>query len=269
MLMKLGILCSIRDLGLEDKNGLVVNTRCSGRRYMEGVAQRLVKECRPGGLLGGLCEVVCVITDDRPCDLEGSFYATLPTKGKAWIHDLDLTDHHGKSLVERTKNIASSFRCLPRDAVAERRKEKKALESTFLAIMRQFDADVLLSDHYMCMVEHLQTDLGLAGRLLNVHPGITEAGHPFCLRGATPTADALKMAATGTETWTGATLHHIDGGEVDGGPIIYAAAPTRVYPDHTPEALRYENYQKAKLPVCVEGLRRYALETHPRLPALF
>lgn len=48
--------------------------------------------------------------------------------------------------------------------------------------------DVIVSDHYMARLDYLWGEFGLYGRVLNIHPAVTIAGHPNCFRGKTLTA---------------------------------------------------------------------------------
>jgi folate-dependent phosphoribosylglycinamide formyltransferase PurN len=115
-------------------------------------------------------------------------------------------------------------------------------------------ADILLSDHYMARLDYLWA--WMPGCVLNIHPGVTLPGHPYAFLGKTPTADAIERATNEAGVRTGATLHFVDG-EIDHGAIIMFLDSTPVFGTDRPEALRYRNYQMAKLPVLIDGLISY------------
>lgn len=269
-------LTSIRDTGTCDRNGTMVETG-NGLRYMEGAIERTVKETHPfwrgasgltyAGALAGLIRVVGVITDDTEHDMRNSDYSSLPILGKAWIYPFELSTPEGRLLREKTYNIPSSFRLLPLNALEERRQLKYEFEWAVLQIARELGGDVIISDHYMARLDFLTEEFGMYGRVLNIHPAVTVKYHPFCLRGKTPTADAIDRARSGVLTTTGATLHFINGIIDDGPPIAYIAN-TPVFPTDEPQWLRYRNYTLGKLPLFTHGLAHYARVLYPYLDEL-
>lgn len=246
-------LTSVRDTGECDRNGMMVETG-HGQRYMEGIIESTVRETFPGRALHGLYEVAGIITDDLPKDLRD--YPPLPNEHGRWLWPLQLSLPNGCPLIECTVNIPSEFRRLPLKAQEERRAAKLAFEQAVFALFRKWEADVIVSDHYMARIEHLITTFGLYGRVLNIHPAVTVAGHTFCFRGPTPTADAIAQAQRGINTQTGATLHLLNLVIDDGPPIAYAVG-TPVYATDEPQWLRWRNYQSAKLPLFIAGMRHY------------
>lgn len=251
--LRVVILTSIRDVGHEDRNGLVVSTR-NGSRYMEGSTEALVRATSPRGRLHGLIELAGVITDDMPRNLGNSDYPVLPTEGRAWIHPYDMATPEGVLVRDMTKNIESNFRGPKGEhSVAERVLRKRIFEGNVLDQMRQAGGDFILSDHYMAQIDHLYD--WLPGRVLNIHPAVTMKEHPFRFVGRTPTADAIAYAVAHEYAWTGATLHHV-GPVIDEGPILAFSTATRVYPDDQPQWLRHRNYV-TKNSVLIEGLAHY------------
>lgn len=260
-------LTSVRDTGTRDKNGIVVATE-NGEQYMEGAIERTVNATRPGGALHRIIEVVGVITDDIERDMHGSDYPLEPKFGKPWIYPLDLVLPNGSSLMVHTHHCRSDFRQQSLDAITARRERKFDFERRISILMKFLGADILISDHYMARIEYLITDaFGLFGRVLNINPAVTVEGHPYCFRGKTPTADAIERAKSGASTMTGATLHFIDT-EIDHGPAIAYTAPTPVYATDERQWLRLRNYQAAKLPLIVAGLRHYAMYIYPYIGVL-
>ncbi len=247
------VLTSVRDTGGCDQNGCWVPTP-SGQQYMRGAVEELAHQCSPGGALYGLFHLAAVVTDDREKDLRGSGCSAFPRLDQRWIHPLDLMCV-GRRVVDMTYNVESEFRFLPRDDTLGRARKKLAFEDTVMGIVSHVDAGVILSDHYMARIEHLHKLM--PGKVLNIHPAVTCLESPFCFRGKTPTADAIRYAVEHPEmeVRTGATLHHVVD-EIDAGPIIHWDGPTRVFSTDVPPLLRLRNYREAKLPVLIEGLRR-------------
>ena len=253
------VLTSVRDVGSCDKNGMSVSTP-EGWRYMEGAVERLINETREGGALSGLIEVVGVITDDMENDMRDSPYPAQPRPYQPWIHQSHVRTEAGVLLAgeEMTHWIPSNFRTINGRREPEQKAElKRNFEVHVAKLMQERNADVLLSDHYMARIEHLiGQEHGMYGRILNIHPAITLSNHPYCFRGPTPTQDAIDRAQHDENTITGATLHLINH-IIDDGPPIAHMEGTPVYPYDDPQHLRYRNYQQAKLPLLVTGLRHY------------
>lgn len=257
-------LTSIRDTGKCDLNGTWVETG-RGKRYMEGAVERVVRETKPGGALRELINVVGVITDDMEKDLRDSSYAILPQPDRDWIYPYNLLTPNGRLLRDVTFNIPSDFRSLPTEgAERERRRSKFLFESKVLQLTQELGGDVIISDHYMAKIDYLHSELDFWGKILNIHPGVTDNRHPFCFRGKTPTMDAITWVARGLPIRTGGTLHLIDK-VIDDGPILAYTDQTPVYPDDEAQWLRYRNYTRAKLPVLVGGLAHYAQNIYPYL----
>lgn len=266
--LRLVFLTSIRDVGACDRNGQNL-AYPDGTRYMQGSIEATVQACLPRGPLHGVIEVVLVITDDidagpRPDALEG--YPALSMPGRQWIHPFDLKlGQCGNTVVDRTINVPSNFRKLPRNDTAGRAATKLTFEQTVLRRFNEASGDVLISDHYMAQLEHLH--IWLPGRVLNIHPAITARSSQFCLRGPTPTADAIARAQELGSFTTGATLHFVNS-VIDDGPAIAIAEGTSVYPSDIPQQLRDRNYRGAKNPLLVRGLEHYVRQLYPYLSEL-
>lgn len=245
--LRILFLTSVRDTGECDRNGSIVHTE-DGDSYMMGAIEYIASATALGGTLHGLFTIAGVITDDHPRDLRD--YANHPTRARnrawLWPQKLDLP----------TRNIVSAFRQLPLQDHTNRAAAKLAFEREVLAWFHELEADIIISDHYMARLEHLIGQLGLYGRVLNIHPAVTVIGHPCCFRGPTPTTDAIAHAKQGTPTVTGATLHLVNA-DIDDGPIIGYIEGTPVNSTDQPQWLRYRNYLLAKCPLLVEGLRHY------------
>src|SRR3989344_1221327 len=257
--LRIVFLTSIRDVGSDDRNGRTIRIK-DGRCYMLGAIEHAVRQCYPGRALHGFMEVVGVITDDLSTK---SDYPVEPTSNRPWIHPLDLTDHHGRRIVDRTFRVPTAFRTLPLDDTHQRYEQKLSCETRMFGIANHLRADVIVSDHYMCKIVHLHK----WQRVVNLHPAITIKESVYCFRGKRPTAAALEMAKKITPTLTGAELHHVSD-EIDEGVPIFCWGQTPVHADDTPEELRYRNYRLAKLPVLVTGMQLYVQQLRANVPSL-
>ena len=256
-------LTSVRDIGLCDHNGDMVTTP-DGLMYMRNIIEQTSEAIARGGRLNGLIEIVGIITDDTEQDLAGSDYSATFMRGKKWIFSPSCVNAKNVPLVNITMNIPSSFRTLPINDTVGRKKRKQVFEIAVLEAFEDLNADIIVSDHYMARLEYLH--IWLPGRILNIHPAVTVAGHEFCFRGKTPTMDAINQAKV-KSIKTGATFHIINE-NIDEGPVIAYYCPTIVRPDDEPQWLRYRNYQKAKLPLFIEGMRHYVFNIFPYLGKL-
>lgn len=256
-------LTSLRDVLACDRNGQMVLTS-EGVQYMEGIIERTVRETHHGGALHGLVRVVGIVVDDLSKDTHAEHFPLVPTPGREWIHPLDLRDEGGTLITDITFHIPSAFRMLSRDDTEGRHRLKLEFESAVLAKMTELGAEIIISDHYMAKLEHFANGFGKFGRVLNIHPAVTVTGHPYCFRGKTPTADAIARAQSELNIVTGATLHLINP-VIDDGPAIAFTASTPVYASDEPQHLRFRNYQMAKLPLFIAGVRHYVTRIFPHL----
>lgn len=269
-------LTSIRDTGTDDRNGTMVETG-NGVRYMEGIIERTVRETHPwwrdlsglfcAGMLADIVRVVGVITDDMEKDMRLSSYSVLPEPGRDWIYPLTLSTHDGQLVRDMTYNIPSSFRGLARGAKGQRRQGKYEFEVRVLQKTRELEGDILISDHYMARLDHLYKEPSLYGCVLNIHPAVTIKGHPSCLPGKAPMAEAIARARHDIPTRVGATLHFINE-RIDEGPPIAYVADTPVFATDERQWLRYRNYTGAKLPLFIQGLAYYVRSIYPYLDKL-
>ncbi len=260
----LGILflTSLRDIALEEYNGRYININTK-RHYMKGIIESTVKETHKNGRLEGIVEVKGVIVDDLPSDLKNQF-PILPTKGQDWIHPLSLKNSKGELIIDKTWNIPSLFRKLPKGEKKLRNKEKFNFEYQVLQKAKKIGADIIVSDSYMAIIKYLITDLGMNNKVLNIHPGPTLLNKPFCFRGSDPIKEAVKFAEKSSGlVYTGATLHFVDSLVDNGDYIAYICNTPVIARDEL--ALMYKNYKNAKLPIFIEGIKHYALKIYPFL----
>ena len=250
-------LTSLRDIALEEYNGQ--SLKIEGEDYyIKGVIEKTLEETQKGGILEGLVKVVGVIVDDTESDLNGKF-PLLPQNGSKWIFP------SGLLLNDYVWNIPSLFRKLKKRDVIGRKKAKYRFENLVLAKAQEIGADIIISDSYMARIEHLYSFLGMIGKVLNIHPGPTLLDKKYCFRGNDPVGDAIKFAkAKGGPVYTGATLHFVSP-KIDDGNYIAYICNTPVCGEDNELKLMCQNYQKAKLPIFISGLKHYVLKIFPYL----
>lgn len=290
--LNIAIATSLRDIHREDRNGQMLNLHGQDV-YMMGVPEALTHSLNGdtdrlqawtrgvgslnrdligpdyfdamerrilaiGEELRERFRLVGVVYDDAAHDLAPHRGPAFPLDPHApdWIHPQNLRLQNGELLTGNTAHVPSSFRALPRRQQDERATQKSDFEQELHRVaIEQMGADVVLSDHLMVILSNLLGQpYDLRGRLLNIHPAITDRADVDCFRGDTPTADSI-AAAQLREVHTGSTFHFIDEG-IDTGPAIARLKPTPVRATDEPQELRHRNYL-TKVLVALEGLRHY------------
>jgi len=253
--LRIMFMTSLRDIALEEHNGQLLNIKgvdC----YVKGVIESTLESIQKGGTLEGLIEVAGVIIDDTLEDLKGKF-PLLPTDDNSWIFPTELLSK------DNIWNIPSLFRKLPKGDQIGRKKAKYDFELSVFQKINDVGADILILDSYMARIEYLFNLM--PSRVINIHPGPTLMGHPFCFRGNTPYSDAILFAKNnGGPVYTGATLHFVNTNFDDGGFIAYICN-TPVYEEEEWITLMYENYISAKTPIFIMGLKHYVSKIFPYL----
>jgi folate-dependent phosphoribosylglycinamide formyltransferase PurN len=274
------VLTSIRDVGECDRNGSMINIP-EGHVYMQGLLEAVINQINEQrGRIADVLQVVGVITDDGGHDVaRGDLqdYPFTPTEGRPWIHPLDLRDHRGELVTSNTMSIPSDFRALPLRDVDGRSDRKLAFENQVDLVARQMGADILISDHLMMrIVSLLDAYRGWIGKILNIHPAMTRSDYPLKLRGKTPTQEAIDRAQglrvdpiagdairVQQHAATGATLHMVNP-TIDDGAVLCDGELTSVYPNDTPQQLRFRNYP-TKIKIFGEGMAHYVENIFPML----
>lgn len=252
--VKIVFLTSLRDIALEEYNGQFLKIGAE-KHYVKGVIEKTLEETQIGGSLEGLIEVKGVIVDDNESDLKGKF--PLLPEDNNWIFPTQLLS------TACIWNIPSLFRKLSKQDVDGRVKAKYLFESLVFKKMQEIGADILIIDSYMARIEYLYSFI--PNRIINIHPGPTLLNKPFCFRGKDPIGDAIKFAKiNGGPVYTGATLHLVNENFDDGNYIAYICN-TPVHEEDDEIKLMYQNYQKAKLPIFIAGLKHYTLKIFPYL----
>lgn len=263
--LRILFLTSLRDIVGIERNGGKIETR-KGLKHMPGLIPYTIQKTLPGGELHGLVEIVGIVTDDtdHEKDLDDN-YPRIPINGLPWLHSFDLQNSENKKVIDLYYNIPSTFRKLPKEAREQRKKEKYKFEMSLLNLISELNADIIVSYHYMAKIEFLFPPYFSYGKVLNIHPGITDTSHPFCMRGFEGEVKILKLSKEKNSVLrTGATLHIVDN-IFDNGQIIAINDETPVYPNDQQLWLIYRNHMHAELPVFIEGIAHYSNEIYPHL----
>ncbi|MFN4181205.1 MAG: formyltransferase family protein [Candidatus Paceibacteria bacterium] len=265
-------LTSLRDIVAEEFNGQYIKVDDTPI-YMQGVVEKTMEETRPGGVLHQLVEVKGVIYDDTENDFQriqakrGPRNFGMSPRVSLLEKDRQNILPFAETILPQNKiwNIPSTFRTMSKDDLMGRKKAKFEFEQQVLAKAHEAEADVIISDSYMAIIGPLVKELGMYGRVLNIHPGPALRKYPFCFRGKDPIGDAIKFAKQhDAPVYTGATLHMVNNGIDDGDPIAYICN-TPIYDEDDEIVLMVRNYREAKLPLFVAGLRHYILQIYPHL----
>lgn len=259
-------LTSVRDIGRFDRNGLEI------RGIIETTNDAINGKFQEAETLGDYIRIRGVITDDLSTENLDP-YPTDPRIGKPWIFPTKAKNDRGELLTSITERIPSNFRAVPREAKDEIRELHLEFEEKIFKISQQMGADIVISDHLMVRLIHLIKENKYSiGRVLNIHPAISDTTNPSRLPGSTPTRDAIDRARFGAvydkktglflpmnedshRFKTGASLH-IMNKQFDGGPVIADAESTLVSVNDTPQRLRERNYP-TKRAVFVLGIIHY------------
>ncbi|MCA7997653.1 formyltransferase family protein [Burkholderia metallica] len=254
--------------GAADRAGQPVAYR-GGTRYMKAPLEFLVERLNDSPL-GERYTLQGVIVDDdegSPADrAKVADYGFTRTPGRPWILPDGLTVQ-GRPVDELFCTIASTYRRLPRDAREQRVAGKQAFERRLLERLLELDADVVVLDGLLVILDELvRPGARFHRRIANIHPGITADDSPYQRRGAWATLDALHGArgervdwASGTTsrvepvTMTGASFHYVDNG-IDSGEVICDVLDTPIAPDDTILELRWNNFQRSLFPALERGL---------------
>ena len=272
--LKIAILTSIRDVGLEEHVGQVVEPG-NPDSYVKGTVETAL-EAVQDHRLGDYAEIVAIITDDLKRDLKKGDYVADPSQPGAWIFPRDIRNKNGELATSLTVNIPSSFRSLPMKDIEGRQTRKVEFESKLFKILEETGADILLSDHFLARIEYLidPNYFKMLGRVLNTHPGIIRPDHPYtCLGKAT--YDHMRLHAQGLRRISdksivrvpehdlaGASFHFITAG-IDRGPVLCDAELTRISPRDSDITVARKLYETSKYHAFIEGVRHYASNIFP------
>lgn len=291
---RLAYITSLRELAGDEQVGRVVVDAMTGARYgyRAGTLERLVERLRRSGdPVARTFELAAVVIDDDDRELADSTRQAPP-----WPDDLVSPD-----LVLRAPSTWRRLVAHDGETVVEFRARKRAAKARYESVLRaaleRRGVDVILSDSYVVL---FGPDLleGFGGRILNVHPGVLDPGHPAHTPGRTPTRDAWTRAVHGfvivddkrstpvppgpqrlvefegarrravlvpRVAMAGVSVHVVTA-EVDGGPVLAAERWSFEPAGITPERIRHTNYE-LKHRVVPRALLRWAAARQPSLAA--
>jgi folate-dependent phosphoribosylglycinamide formyltransferase PurN len=268
------ILTSIRDVGVQENVGQFERSG-DPKTYTKGTLETALEACQDDRL-GGFLEIVGIITDDREKDLAGTDFVAHPSTVGRWILPRDMRTSNGTLASDITFNIPSTFRSLPLSDVTGRSELKRAFEGAVFQLFEHTQADVIISDHFLARIDYLLRPdaFNLSGRVLNTHPGITRADHPYPCLGNRPydlarlhakgwhQSDDKKLTRVPVHTWAGATFHIVTH-EIDRGPVLCDAELTPVSPNDSDISFARKMYQTSKYHAFIDGIRHYASSFYP------
>jgi folate-dependent phosphoribosylglycinamide formyltransferase PurN len=283
--LRLAYITSVRELTGNEQVGRLVVDPVTGEAYgyrastIERLAPRLHDANDP---LAQTFELAAVVIDDSDRELAAIMRTEPPWPGDAVPRELLLRmPSSWRRLKAGSDETTDDFRVRKQAA-------KARYESDLCAALERRGVDVIVADSYM--VPFGATMLGaFGGRILNVHPGLLEPGHPAHTPGHMPTRDTFTRAVHGfvivddkrtvmpppgeprvvdyegarriavavPRVATAGVSVHLVTETVDGGPIL-AQERWTFDPAHiTPERIRHENYAP-KYRVLSRALARWA-----------
>jgi len=260
--LRICVITSIRSVGVGD----LVNTwlrKDDVSSFIKGSLHTLITASTDE--LDNIVELAGVIIDDindhdnlvydkNPIGPEIE-YTILPERDKQWITPYKRISPFLNE--DRVVNIPSDFRTVSIAEKTKRRESKRDFEKQVAEQAAAWGADIILSDRCMVIFEELHRSKEFAGRVINIHPGITWAKDRERTPGATPIEDSLNAFADRRLTYTGATLHFVND-IPGGGEPVFASKSTQILLTDSPAGLRLKNYQSAKNPVLLHGLMHLA-----------
>ena len=196
---------SIRELVHDERVGCVD----MNGQIRHGLLEALTADLQRGGALQASFTLNAIVCDDSEEEWQLAWQA-----GEPWPSELVVPSCSRKDLApcmakERTlsslvKRVSSHpWRALRREAGEEplafkdrKAARKRTYELQLAAALEAANCDVVLCDSHLCILsEELLSRF--EGRLLNVHPAITDLQSPHRLPGRTPSLDAYTRAVYG------------------------------------------------------------------------
>lgn len=257
-----------------DKAGQHIEYK-GGLRYMKSPLEYLVEALNETPL-GKLYSLEGIIYDDD-AGLAGDQdklrdYGFSCQPDSLWFYPPQLKVQ-GRPVNELLQAIPSSYRRHPLQA-PERPAEKREFEQRLLRRLFELEADVVLLDGLLVILDELvRPGRPFHRRIVNIHPGITRIESPFERRGAYATLDALhgargekvvdwktlKKKPVPVVSMTGASFHYVDNG-IDSGEVILDVLATYIDPGDTILELRWNNFNNSLFPAMYQGLLQMATQ---------
>ena len=164
--------------------------------YRMGTLEAIARQLSAGdSSLSDRFNLVSVIVDDTDAQFEREWGVA-----ELWPRNLEVcvTNFEGRSqryslgdLMVRIPSLWTRIKERDQKATA-----KSEYEQIIVDHLREKDVDLLVSDSYTRIIGPTLLD-AYGGRILNVHPAITQVGDPDRLPGITPTRDAFTRAVHG------------------------------------------------------------------------
>ncbi|MFT4102393.1 MAG: N(5)-hydroxyornithine transformylase PvdF [Burkholderiaceae bacterium] len=253
-----------------DRAGQYIAYR-GGSKYMASPIEHLAA-LLDDGPLGRSVSLEGVIFDDDEGNASDraklADYGFSPRSGARWFYPQGLSVQ-GRVLDDLLLAEPSTYRRLPLNDPG-RRAGKHEFEERLLARLRALDADIVVLDGLLVILDELvRPGAPFHRRIYNIHPGITREGSLYERRGAYATLDAL-YGARGEKVvdWqtmrkvpvpvigkTGASFHYVDNG-IDSGEVVAEVLATDVDPEDTILELRWNNFQRSLFPALAIGLAK-------------
>lgn len=318
-MINLAYITSCREVGIDELIGREVIDPDNGVNYgdREGNLESLARLLIDGNSeFAGQFNLTAVIIDD-----DDEQYNKAWSSAELWPRDLrvPIRDSSGLVTAEPTleeitvripsqpwKNFRRFLNCGETIELFKERKvaAKSNYEMRMLDELMERDVDLVISDSYTTIFADVMLNNypgnripglnGYGGRIINIHPAITQVGDPDRLPGLTPTRDAFTRAVHGyiivddkhavdipegerievkyydrlreavrvpKSNRTGVTVHIVTD-EVDNGPVIVCRSYEFNPEGITPEAIRNRNYE-IKREIIPEAIMEYAQQIRP------
>jgi len=286
--IKLSYFTSFRELILDEGVSTIVVDEESGEElgYRMGNLEHLARTIAQGNnQFAETFELAMIFSDDSDEQFQASKSIT-----QTWPLDIGLYLNGKENDIITLEDLAVRIPSQPWRQIKnprEKAKAKQAYEQQILSHLHANDVDLVIVDSYLTLFDNVLLK-GYQGRILNIHPAITDLSNPYRLPGVTPTRDAYTRARYGfvivddkkkPETWpegevaevqfqgrtrkavntpkyaiTGVTVHVIDE-LVDHGSVVMQLEH-HFTPDTTYEGIRAGNYD-LKRQILPEALLHY------------
>ena len=304
--INIGWITSCREIGLDEHVGREVIDPVTGVSYgyRKGNLEALAELLAEDNPFSRRFNLTAVIVDDNDTQYEAAW-----SDVELWPRNMIVPFREGDNNVTRANTLeeltiripSQTWKDLRRDKSKDESKSyfkaRKAMakadyEREILAVLKEKNIDILVSDSYVTIMNGVLLS-NYMGRILNIHPAITDKRSPYRLPGLTPTRDAITRAKYG---WiivddkkevdipegreiivnyeskqrravevprynkTGVTVHLITP-KVDDGPIVLSLEYEFDSRTETHESLRTKNYglKREILPQALQMHIRYQL----------
>lgn len=302
--LNIAYLTSCREIGLDEHVGKVVIDPVNGQNYgyREGNLEQLARLLRDeNSEFSQRFNLTAIIVDD-----DDNQYDRALQHGQhdIWPRDLHVRHRNNDGTTSQPtlddltvripsqpwKNLRRNETETPNAFAARKAAAKAAYEQRILDVLRGREVDLVVSDSYTTIIGPTLLN-AYTGRILNIHPAVTQVGDSDRLPGLTPTRDAYTRAVYGyiiiddkravdhpmgevvevqyegnprtavrvqPSSVTGVTVHVVTD-HVDNGPIVRCHKYRFAAEGITPEAIRTMNY-RIKREILPEAMLDYTTQ---------